>query len=213
MSRKIAGSLIILAGVALTVIFYFLFFGIDKKEIDNASRTVETSRTSAVRDGVTTDGGAAAPAPVGLSSREFRSAYVAHKVGEDDLKKMALLFVDRFGSYSNQSNFSNIEDLKIFMSERMINWAEAFIAERRNKQQSEKAIIYYSVTTKSVIAETKKIDEAAGMADILVKTRRRESMMSANNSSKTFNQDILLSFKREGGVWKVDAAYWKDKGN
>ena len=40
---------------------------------------------------------------------------------KDDLMRMAASFAERFGSYSNHSNFSNVVDLKVFMSIKMAN--------------------------------------------------------------------------------------------
>src|SRR3989344_751635 len=38
---------------------------------------------------------------------------------EEDLKRLALSFAERFGSFSNQAGYQNIKDLKVFMSSSM----------------------------------------------------------------------------------------------
>lgn len=211
MSRKYTGILIIIIGALLAWGFYYLLIGrvttknVDKKISNVLSPSVSEEKIdSPVTTTVPTSG---------LTSREFKNTYAAHKIGEEDLKKMAALFAERFGSYSNQSNFSNIEDLKTFMSVRMTTWADSYIAQQRKGNREKAVVIYYGITTKSILSVSKKIDDEGGVAEILVKTRRRESTMSANNSSKSFNQDISITFVKEGGNWKVDTAYWMDKSN
>jgi hypothetical protein len=127
-------------------------------------------------------------------------------VKKDDLKRMAGLFAERFGSYSNQSDYSNINDLKIFMSRKMCVWADNYVTEQK---KSGLTAIYYGITTKSVSEEVKNFDEDSGLAVILVSTRRREANGTTNNVSNIFNQNILINFIKENGIWKVDSASWQ----
>ena len=129
------------------------------------------------------------------------------KVTKDDLVRMSGSFAERFGSYSNQSNFANILDLKIFMSERMKYWADNFIKDQNSRAQ-DGADIYYGITTKSIAKELKEFDEDIGLAKILVQTRRREATGASSNYSNIYNQNILITFVKENGAWKVDSAHW-----
>jgi len=131
------------------------------------------------------------------------------KVAKDELIRMSGSFAERFGSYSNQSNFANILDLKIFMSERMKYWADSFILEQ-NKRNSANNDIYYGITTKSIAKEMRDYDEDIGLATVLVQTRRREATGASSNYSNIYNQDIMITFIKENGAWKVDSANWID---
>ena len=124
------------------------------------------------------------------------------------LERMASSFAERFGSFSNQSNYSNVLDLRMFMTEKMKAWAENYV--EKNKKNSVASDIYFGVTTKAVSSNTETFDEDKGEAIILVKTRRREATGTTNNSSKIYNQDILISFVKEDEAWKVDSAYWQN---
>jgi len=130
------------------------------------------------------------------------------QLDEEDLRKISLAFVERFGSYSNQSNYSNFEDLKIFMSEKMKAWSDNYIVEL--KKSAGDASVYYGITTFAVSGEVKKFDDAAGVAQILVATQRRES--GADSSvTNVYTQNISLDFVKVKNEWKVDAAYWEKK--
>ncbi len=124
---------------------------------------------------------------------------------ENQLKRTASLFVERLGSYSNQSNFSNVADLKIYMSDKMRRWADDFI-EKNNIDRD--ISVYYGITTKSISQKMELIDEDNGRATVSVNTLRRESGgdLVQDNS---FYQEALVSFVLEDGFWKVDSANWK----
>ncbi|MEA3398472.1 MAG: hypothetical protein U9R06_01880, partial [Patescibacteria group bacterium] len=132
----------------------------------------------------------------------------AKQVSKEELTRMAASFVERFGSYSNQSNFSNIIDLRIFMSSRMQRWADNYVGNQRLKYSSDG--IYYGITTKAIAQEVIEFDDHIGQAVILVNTRRREAISSTNNTQKVFSQDVVINFLLEKGAWKVDSANWAD---
>lgn len=122
----------------------------------------------------------------------------------NDLRKMASSFAERFGSYSNHSNFSNILDLEIFMTREMKDWAEKSVQEAKSEYKD----IYYGITTNAISSEVQEFEPDAGRAVVLVNTQRKESTGSMSNSS-TYYQDILITYLKERGVWKVDSAYWQ----
>ncbi len=150
--------------------------------------------------------------PKGLLSGEKptikNESTIKREVDEEDLKRMAAAFAERFGSFSNQSDYGNIRDLKIFMSSRMAAWADDYIekAIARGGDSS----IYYGITAKAVTATVKRFDVDAGRAEVLVKTQRRESAGATSNTS-SFYQDVLIGFIKEDGAWKVNSAYWQAK--
>jgi len=126
--------------------------------------------------------------------------------GKDDLIRMASSFAERFGSYSNQSNFSNVIDLKIFMTEKMKKWADSYVL--KNRQIASDSEIYFGITTKSIDTELKEYDDDLGIAEVVVITRRREARSTRTNVSNVFTQDITIKFKRESNSWKIDSAFW-----
>ena len=131
------------------------------------------------------------------------------EVSKEELLRLAGSFAERFGSYSNQSNFSNMEDLKIFMSTRMKTWTNDFIS--RQKIQGVQSDIYYGITTKAIAKEMIDYDDDVGHASVSVHTRRREATSSTNNTSKVFGQIVIIKFVKEYKAWKVDSASWLDQ--
>lgn len=129
-------------------------------------------------------------------------------VSQDALKRMAGLFAERFGSFSTQSTYQNMLDLQLFMTERMATWAGKYVEEKASNKDESKN--YYGVTTRAVTSSIEKFDDAGGLAMIKVGAYRTESTGMMSNSS-SFNQDIIITYKKEHGAWKVDEARWNDK--
>jgi hypothetical protein len=125
---------------------------------------------------------------------------------EASLKSIARSFAERFGTYSNQNNFENIEHLIPYMTERMKQWATNYLEEKRANPVY--AGIYHGITTRSLSIETVSYDTSTGTAEFMIKTQRRESTGSTSNSQLTY-QDIQIKFRRDQGIWKVDEAWWK----
>ncbi len=88
----------------------------------------------------------------------------------------------------------------------MQRWSDSFIKQAREKDDSNS--IYYGITTKAIFQEVIKFDDNVGLAQILVKTQRREATGTMTNTT-SFYQDISISFLKESGMWKVDSANWQ----
>jgi len=124
---------------------------------------------------------------------------------EASLKAIASTFAERFGSYSNQGNFSNLDDLKDLMSVRM----KSAISEYKAKQQASMiGTAYYGITTKAISPQITSFEESLGRAEILVKTQRQEALGNTINP-KVFYQDLKLNLVKTEADWKVDEAEWQ----
>jgi hypothetical protein len=134
---------------------------------------------------------------------------VKTELNKDDLMQLAASFAERFGSYSNQSNHRNVYDSEIFMSKKMLAWANSYLGQPAATSSISEA--YYGITTKAVTKEVKDFDDGAGRATILVGTRRQEAGGTTGNIANAFNQDIVVKLVKENKSWKVDSAVWQNK--
>ena len=125
---------------------------------------------------------------------------------ESTLKSVARTFAERLGSYSNQGNFSNLEDLRSLMTVKMSGWADNYIAEQKAANAS--AGVYYGVTTLALAVNITAFDESLGRAEARVSTQRQEAKESTVNP-RTFYQDLLLKLVKTAEGWKVDEAVWQ----
>lgn len=124
-----------------------------------------------------------------------------------DVILIAKSFAERFGSYSNQSDYSNFNDLEIFMTANMNNWIKnTYIDDLRS--QNPNIDIYYAIETKYISEQIISLDETAGRAEIMIKTQRQEFENDILNPS-VFYQDILLQLNKIDNQWKVNGAFWQ----
>lgn len=145
----------------------------------------------------------------GTRPRDYRKFDISkepkREADAEAVKKIAMSFAERFGSFSNHSNYSNLEDLKIFMTKNMGEWSDGYLAAIRKEKSSTGE--YYGVITKAVSASVSKFDNVQGQAEVLVITRRQET--KGNNVGAYFDQQLVLKMAKEGGVWKADSASWQ----
>lgn len=190
-------------GGLLVAFIVFLLLNLIKKPVARVDLPVEGNTQTPIAKPTQT---VSPSKPAVVTGVVKKTAPVAPKtIGKGDVERMAISFAERFGTYSNQANFSNMVDLKLFMSRKMQIWADEYVV----KQTKANNDIYYGITTKAVTGETLNFDDATGQASVLVHARRREATMTTGNVSKIFNQDITINLIKEDQAWKIDSAYWK----
>lgn len=135
---------------------------------------------------------------------------VSTKTAEDylkaDLASIGFSFTERFGSYSNQGNYDNIDTLRFLMTRGMNSWADRYIAQLK-VSPAPAPELYYGVSTRTLSTSLESFDATAGTATILVSTQRKETRGATSNSALIY-QTLRLSFLKEDGIWKVESAQW-----
>ena len=126
--------------------------------------------------------------------------------GKSDVEKIARFFTEFFGSFSTDSNYSNVTGLKVYMTQNMQKWADGFVADAKKNKNS--AAGYFGITTKAVSVKTDSFSEEQGKAEVTVSCQRREATGTSTNA-RIYYQDMTVSFLKEKGVWKVNEARWK----
>jgi len=207
MDRRLKALLAIIGGfVLILLIAYVIFFrpAADNNENQQSSQQNQNSDLTPFPQGTADE--AARQEEIKKIKIGLNAAKLGIKMSEADLGRMAASFAERFGSYSNQAGFANISDLQVFMTSNMQKWSLDYVEQMKKKQADN--MIYYGISTMAVTSEMQEFDDGEGKALALIKTQRRESFNSFENS-KTFYQDIIIYFAKENGVWKVDKAVWK----
>jgi hypothetical protein len=146
-----------------------------------------------------------------LRVKEDAPAPDGQAVEVSNLEKMASLFAERLGSYSNQSDYGNITDLKVLMTDSMREWADAYVAKAREEMVYDG--IYRGTVTRAISAKVSDVDAEAGTAKAVVSAQRVDSV-GDEAAQAAYYEDLAVSFKRENSVWLVDSAKWQgSKGN
>ena len=121
----------------------------------------------------------------------------------DQPETIARVFVERFGSFSSESGYGNIEEVMVLATPGVQAQLEQILEQARASSSE----AYYGVST-TVIGLTKQVvtdDEV----EFLVTTQRRESIDSPANTVVKC-QDINVTLVASGDTWLVSDFAWSD---
>jgi hypothetical protein len=198
-NRKAIGILLILLG--LIIIGLIVFYLYNTRE----TRMTELPVIPGQPGEEISDEPSSNPGNVIADYRSYDLSQVSPKaVTADDLGKLAMSVTERFGSFSSQSNYSNLTDLKIIMTESLGTWVDTYVGSLRKEHGSES---YYGIVTKAINYQVLEFDAQAGRAEIVVSTQRQESTGEMFGGDP-YSQDLRLVFLEVNGDWLFDAAYW-----
>ncbi|MFA4845064.1 MAG: hypothetical protein WC654_00710 [Patescibacteria group bacterium] len=192
MTRRTRISIIVLILLILLLllgwVFYVLFSG-KEQAVEVVEVTVAVEEEQVVPD---------RPTVSEVELEEERET----RTNASDVTSLSKTFATRYGSYSNEANFANLNDVLPLMSATFAQKTQKFIDEGESPEE------YYGVSTSIVTVTVDSKDESAGTAQVTIMTQREEAIGSPQNISVKY-QDIILTFIMEGGSWKVDSASWQ----
>jgi hypothetical protein len=188
--KIIIGVAILLLVIIILVLWFFLFRKQEEEVVTPTNQdTIQIPSGSLP---------AADPLPQALEDQDDGFAVLT------ELRAVAGTFAERFGSYSNESNFYNIDSSLDLMSDKMKTWANEYKA---SNQPASNQDPYYGISTKLVSVSVDDYDETLKVATVTVGTQRSEFRINTSNP-RIFYQNLVLTFVQEGSKWKVDSATW-----
>jgi hypothetical protein len=120
---------------------------------------------------------------------------------KSELTIKARTFIERYGSYSSDAQFANLEDLLSLMSERLANETRNYIAQEKLKRPAE----FYGLTTKVLSIELKNFIPDAS-ADFFASCQQQETRGKTTTISYK-KTELKMIF--ENNSWKVDEIKFK----
>lgn len=115
---------------------------------------------------------------------------------------VARAFVERFGSFSTESDYANIEDVMALATSGLQSRLQGIIAEARRTAGS----AYYGVSTRVIAMEV--VEETETSASLRITTQRQESIDSPANTTSSY-KEIDVKLVREGDTWLVNDFSWQ----
>lgn len=116
---------------------------------------------------------------------------------------IARAFVERFGSFSSQSGYTNIDDVEALATESLKARLRAIAEDARADAGDE----FYGISTQVIAITTESVSE--GTMTLRIGTQRTESIESPANSS-TRNQEILVTLNETASGWLVSDFEWQE---
>ncbi|MFA6995309.1 MAG: hypothetical protein WC249_02770 [Patescibacteria group bacterium] len=199
-NRKNIGILIIASGLILIILIIYLVWFRKMAAIPEPAAPLATTTAQLPSEptvGTTTPG----DKPRNRQTYDL-SKEAPHVTTADDLGKIAMAFSERFGSFSNQSGYDNITDLKIRMTASLKTWADTYVTQLTKQYKNEG--VFYGITTRALVYAVNSFDDKSGQAQIIVTTQRTEQV-----SQKVYNQKMDLNFLKVNGEWLINEVYWE----
>lgn len=199
MSRKT--KIILVASIVLIIIILIILFLLlrTKTETPPINEAVNTNVNSPLLPG------GFVPPPGVIMNLSVSENTAPEASVEDNLKKLAINFTERFGSFSNQGQYENIKDLKPMMTVAMIKFADSYILKLESQYPDINK--YYGITTKAINATVAGLDKTKGIGNVVLNTQRREAAGSTTVNARVFYSEIKIRFVHQGENWLVDGAY------
>jgi hypothetical protein len=199
-TKKIIG---VIVGVIILLILLLLLWPLRQQPIPTVvnNQPTQEGQTGNLN---TSGGGAVKPPVIEATEPSVPEADTADP--RSNLKSVAAAFAERYGSYSNQGNFENLEELRALMTDSLSAQTETFVEQARASSAAGAAYVGY--TTRSIGTTVSGFSEIEGTATVVVNTQRQE--LTAQGT-RVYYQELELKFVREGEIWKVDSAVWAEQ--
>ena len=203
MGRKILAILIVTIGLAVIIgLVWFIFLNNSLGVDINQEQVVAPDDIASDAPSIITGQELTPTTPV-VSTYKIDTSL--RETGVEDLKMIAAAFAERFGSYSNHSNYSNIVDLQLFMTPAMQDWSKTYIDRLRSENPSTS---YYGISTYALSSQVISYDEKLGRARIMVVSQRKENSDDLSQE-KLLVQNIAIDLVKLDERWFLSGAFWQ----
>lgn len=190
----------IIAGIA--VVLVIMIAGVVYLLVSrNGGEETTNTNTTVVNTNTTTNTNTTVVNTETPTTEETTEEVVQEVDEEDAILRLARVFTERFGTFSNRNNFENITNLEPFMTTAMQKEQAEYIDANQSDEVPEE---YYGITTS--VLSTEMIELTETTATVQVQTQRVETTGSEDPVKNT--QSMELTFEKVGENWKVSSASW-----
>lgn len=140
-------------------------------------------------------GGGVIQAPKPLTQAEMSEAE-----REIMIKNQTKNFVERFGSYSQEANFSNFVELLPVVTSNVASWLKIYPQQLKEKNGAD----FIGVTTKVVTQKILSVSPTS--ASVMASAQREETR--TNGTTRVY-KDIKVNLVFANNEWLIDGAYWQ----
>lgn len=116
---------------------------------------------------------------------------------------IARTFVERFGSYSSETDFANVEDLLTLATDDFREELEDIVRKARKNSGS----AYYGIST--IVISTKVVTQSDVATTLRIVTQREEAIDDPANATVRY-QEIVVDLVKDGDSWLIDGFTWQE---
>lgn len=147
--------------------------------------------------------GAVNSAPVNAPAEVKKVTLAEVKIASKELlvRNQVKNFVERFGSYSMESNFQNFKEVMPLSTPTVVAWLKSYPNTLKQKLPTG----FESVTSR--VLSQKVLSLSDTKAEIVASTQKEETIF---NKMAVSYKDIKVNLVLINGQWLVDGAFWQD---
>lgn len=206
MKRGIKIALLVLIGVILIAAIIFLVWALTTRpEVifrPSPGQTPQQEEPAGLPTTGTGTGGTVVEIPE-EPEEPVINAGTSAEIERQQVINLSKTFAERFGSFSNQGNFANINDLMPIMTSSLRQWAEGYIEQKQAEITDRE---YYGISTRVLSVDIESIDLEGGTAEINLQTQRVES---SQGEDRTYYQTLTTRLIKTGEEWLIDFVQWQ----
>ena len=193
MNRRTKLFTLLGAGLIAIVIIIVFFIMQEKDQV----KTVEDSETSPVET---------IEVPADQKDIIKKAELTAEDKVASAIKPVAIAFVERFGTYTNHSDYVSIQDLAPIMTNTMTSWVEVVYIPKLKEEHDVTGFFYRIKAEAPVVVVTEELGDSAR---VKVTAKRMETIGDAE--TKEFLQDIELELVKINEEWLINGAFWEER--
>lgn len=188
-------KILIIAGLILLFIVIGIILAVAYWPGKKTTEALPTNQAPATTTIPGIPGGGAVQAPKPLTPTEMTE--VAREIL---IKNQTKNFVERFGSYSQEANFSNFDELLPVVTSNVASWLKSYPQQLKEKNGTD----FVGVTTKVV---TQKILSVSPTSATVMASAQQE--ITRTGGTTRVYKDIKVNLVFANDEWLIDGAYWQ----
>jgi len=122
---------------------------------------------------------------------------------KDNLTTLAKMFIERYGTWSNQSDFSNFTDLYSYMTDGLKTETQNFVLAQQTALKTTST--YYGLTTRVLSLSLANIVTDTS-AEFTANVQQQETKI---NQTAALSKKVTLDFLKQGADWRVNQISFK----
>lgn len=193
MNKKLIGLILILISLIIGIIIIYLVFFYNPKPVTSP----EPEPT--VTPSLTTDIEVQPQFETQVLPVDTRPA-TTEELTEENSRQVAINFIQRYGTYSNQADLARLNDLKFFVTSAYLRQLSSQISKANQDYENYSSFMTRSISERNLVSESTR-------AIYLITTKRVET--KGDGTINEFNQDVRVELVKESGAWLVTEASWQ----
>lgn len=202
MNKKLLIGIIVTAGILLvsTLIIVVIALRSQPEQKTNANDNTNTENTTNTNSETNTTTSTDSQTDTNTNANPDDTSNVVLSNQRTSISRAATSFTERYGSYSSDSNFDNIDALDSVMTEDMKKQAQNVIKNGLGTKD------YYSIATQA--ASVNFVDYVDGSTGATLEVFTRRTEQKGLNDPVIFSQTARLQLNRVDNQWKIDSFKW-----